>query len=315
MARRGSAWQGEARRGKANTNASDISWARFKRNCLDQSGETVDFKHLVLSGLRRVVATVKSNPVVSSLSLRLQQALYEDRFAGDCYGCSRGVYSSLEEAIRSAPDTKQVGFDHEHLAKEYVAAVTASLSVRSYDYPVLFWLDKLLSEGIRVLDFGGNAGKHFYAYRKYLQFPRDLEWRILEVPAVARAGEALRATLPPPHPVFCISSDSYLPDIFLASGSVQYVVSLVDVLPGRPRHLLINRLPIYDGPTYVTLQNRGSVFFASYVFNRQELFSSMTALGYKLIDLWDDDVDSCIIPFHPHESVEHYHGIYWRYGE
>jgi putative methyltransferase (TIGR04325 family) len=38
------------------------------------------------------------------------------------------------------------------------------------EYPLLFWLRPLLSNGMRVFDFGGYLGNGFYLYRPYLDY-------------------------------------------------------------------------------------------------------------------------------------------------
>jgi putative methyltransferase (TIGR04325 family) len=100
-------------------------------------------------------------------------------------------------------------------------------------------------------------------------------------------------------------------DLLLASGSVQYVGDLGEMLRGLqrpPKHLLINRLPLYDGPRFVTLQNEGPVFCPQYIFNRDEFVNSLGTAGYELVDVWDDPVDSAVIPFHV--TVVPYQGMY-----
>jgi putative methyltransferase (TIGR04325 family) len=77
-----------------------------------------------------------------------------------------------------------------------------------------------------------------------------------------------------------------------------------------PRHVLINRLPLDDGPAFVTLQNAGSAFCPMYVFNYDEFIDSLVAAGYELVDTWDDLVDGCIIPFH--NKAVPYRGFYLR---
>jgi putative methyltransferase (TIGR04325 family) len=106
----------------------------------------------------------------------------------------------------------------------------------------------------------------------------------------------------------------------LASGSMQYLAS-PDVLLGkmadqgvRPAHVLINRLPLYDGPRFVTLQNGGLVYYPQYVFNREMFISSIENLDYGLVDAWPDTADSCIIPFHAARSVRAYTGLYFQTG-
>jgi putative methyltransferase (TIGR04325 family) len=77
----------------------------------------------------------------------------------------------------------------------------------------------------------------------------------------------------------------------------------------RPRHILIDQLPLYDGPRFVTLQNGGLVRYPQYVFNRSEYLRTIANLGYELVDSWDCRNFSCIVPFHPGRSVRAYTGL------
>jgi putative methyltransferase (TIGR04325 family) len=110
-------------------------------------------------------------------------------------------------------------------------------------------------------------------------------------------------------------------DILLASGSMQYLASPARLLQNmldrriRPSHVLINRLPLYGGPQFVTLQNGGLVYYPQYVFNRETFINSIENLGYGLVDAWPDTADSCVIPFHPARSIATYTGLYFQTAE
>lgn len=89
------------------------------------------------------------------------------------------------------------------------------------------------------------------------------------------------------------------------------LIRLLACLEQPPNHLLINRLPLYDGKQFVSLQNGGKVFYPQFIFNRKQFIDSLTDIGYKLVDIWEDRVDSCIIPFYPEYSVPVYYGLYF----
>jgi putative methyltransferase (TIGR04325 family) len=77
----------------------------------------------------------------------------------------------------------------------------------------------------------------------------------------------------------------------------------------RPTYILINRVPLYSGQRFVTLQNGGLVYYPQYVFNREEYIGAIMNFGYRLIDCWDDTFDSCVIPFHHEKSLPNYKGL------
>lgn len=261
--------------------------------------------------MRRIV---KAIPLARSLYHHWQKLEYERRFSGDCYACFRGVYDNFEQAISSAPKTKKIGYNDCELAEEYQVELKTT-NLRSYDYPVLFWLNQLLKENVKVFDFGGNVGIHFYLYEKYISYPLGLEWLVCDLPEIVYCGKDIAEKEEKQLIFTCEFEQANKADIFLASGSIQYVECLsvsLSKLSNKPQHLLINRLPLYDGDKFVTLQNGGKVFYPQYVFNKKEFIDSLENLGYELVDIWEDLVDSCMIPFYLEKSVPFYHGLYFK---
>lgn len=246
-----------------------------------------------------------------------QASLFETK-AG--YSYFKGVYETFEQAIEDVPKNKSIGYDNEALAQEFKDELKVSIKVMTYDYPILFWLKSIFLEDaltLKVFDFGGNIGIHFYSYLDYLSYPTDLVWRVCEVPAIAQAGKELAEHRACRNLEFtdCFDEASGA-DIFLASGSIQYVQSLaksIENLSKKPLHLLLNRLPLHDSAAqFVTLQNGGQVFYPQYVFNKAQFIKSFSYLGYDLIDVWEDKEEGCLIPFHPEKSVPFYKGLYLR---
>jgi putative methyltransferase (TIGR04325 family) len=249
---------------------------------------------------------------------------YRQRFAGDCYGCWWGVFSSFDEAIRSAPDTKPVGATTPELAARHRAMLEQENwegrggLLNSYDYPVLFWLSELLKDESNrtVFDFGGSVGVHFYTYGGRLRFPPGLRWTICELPAISEVGRQIAVERNASIGFTTSFEEADGEDVLLASAIIQDVGDLGDMLRGLqrpPRHVLINRLPLDDGPAFVTLQNAGSAFCPMYVFNHDDFIDSLRAAGYELVDVWDDLVDGCIIPFH--DKAVPYRGFYLKRGD
>jgi putative methyltransferase (TIGR04325 family) len=109
-------------------------------------------------------------------------------------------------------------------------------------------------------------------------------------------------------------------DVLFAAGVLQYIeapplADLIGALRRPPTHLLLNKLPLNDGARFVTLQNARVSVTPQYVFNEREFLDPLIALGYQLVDRWDDYVHSCHIPFHHQREVEHYGGFYLRRPE
>ncbi len=98
-----------------------------------------------------------------------------------------------------------------------------------------------------------------------------------DVPEITKVGSETCAVMPNVSFVSDVAElKEHQLDILLVSGSLQYITSpdvLLQKIMGkglRPAHILLNRLPLYDGHRFVTLQNGGLVYYAQYVFNREE---------------------------------------------
>jgi putative methyltransferase (TIGR04325 family) len=266
--------------------------------------------------MRRIIRRI---PLARQIYRRYQESKYERQFSGDCYACFRGVYETFEEAIQAAPKTKSIGYDHSELAQEYQDIAERENTVKSYDYPILFWLNSIFNENntnLSIFDFGGNVGVHFYAYEKYIKYPVGLKWIVCDVPEIAKAGKELAERRGRSDLVFLSNFEEAMgKDIFFASGSIQYVENLSQSLLSlseKPKHLLLNRIPLYKGKQFVSLQNAGKVFLPSYVFNQANFIDLLKSIGYELIDMWEDRVDACMIPFKPENSVPFFHGLYLK---
>ena len=262
--------------------------------------------------LRELSVEIQSVPILKSVL----KAYYERLFSTTGSGMFRGVYRNFQEAMQAAPRTKKVGFNHEELIDMYRDRL---LGVYPEDYPVLFWLRPIIREGCRVFDFGGHRGHHFYSYQSFIEYPKDFSWTVCEVPVIAKAGEELAGEKNETYRLN-FTTDFRAADgatIFLAAGSLHYVESppLADALGSLrivPRHLILNKVPLYDGEPYVTLQNGGVAFHPLHVYNRHEFVSSIYKLGYEPIDEWQVPTRHGRIPFHLEASFPAYSGLYFR---
>lgn len=246
------------------------------------------------------------------------ERIYERRFASNCTGCFRGVFDTFAEANRSAPLTKSLGFNSSECAREFQDRLTR---VFSFDYPVLFWLARLVKEGASVFDYGGHAGTHFYAYSRYLDYPASLSWLVCDLPEITRVGEERARQSGRRQIEFTTRfEDGVRSHILIAAGSLQYIESpslpeLLSRSAVKPAHLLLNKVPLYHGEQFVTLQNGGVAFHPQYVFNKERFITGFTALGYHLKDTWDVETHPGRIPFHPEKSFRCHSGLYFTLEE
>jgi putative methyltransferase (TIGR04325 family) len=227
----------------------------------------------------------------------------------------RGVYENFRQAEAAAPRGQKIGYNHEDLARQYRAEL--NLHLDNSEYPVLYHLSRILKDQCVILDFGGNIGVHYVRYRKYL----DLEvvrWIVCDMPEITKVGQEVCAGWS--NVAFINDIDQLRDrriDVFLACGSLQYIESpdlLLTKLGDRgirPRHMLIDQLPLYSGRRFVTLQNGGPVYYAQYVFNHEDYINTIANLGYELVDSWACSNHPCIIPFHTERSFRAYSGLYF----
>ncbi len=223
------------------------------------------------------------------------------------------MFETFAQANQSAPKSKPLGFNIPEYANEFSERRN---EIYSFDYPILFWLAKLLKENSKVFDYGGHLGTHYYAYARYLSYPIGMRWTVCDLPVITRMGEELSLKENAASISFTndfASADGS--DVLIAAGSLQYIEKpslsvMLRRLVQQPAHILLNKLPLYDGPQFVTLQNGGPSFHPQYVFNRKEFVSSLEAIGYNLKDHWSVPTHAGYIPFHPENSFPCHSGLY-----
>ncbi len=257
--------------------------------------------------------------VVEKIPVVSDYYYYHRKFPRSLTAC-RGVYSSFEEAQRSVPKGYKAGYSQPEIDQHHsVAQLTANSEVggfNSIDYPILLWLKSSFANHSSVFDLGGNVGLAYYGYRKYLNYPHDLRWVVCEIPEIATAGEELAREQNVQNLFFTTEfAKADGSEILLTCGTLQYLdatlAELIDQLKTKPRHLLINHVPFYDGEPFITLQNIGYAVCPYRIQNRTEFINSLVSLGYKLTDSWEIN-RTCFIPFHPGRFVRAYHGFYFQ---
>ena len=263
----------------------------------------------------RAVRRLLDGPVARPVS---PQWTVEHFLSSQGSGFHYGVFATFAQARAWLPRSKE--FDHAPLVAEYVAP--RARRIFSYDYPVLLWLLRAFQGGATsVLDFGGSVGVHFYGYRRHIQVPANLTWRVVEVPTMAAIGRNLATTSAATGLSFTgdltqalMSSSS---DIWMASDALQYVDAarprqLLERCFARPKHLLLNKLPLYEGDDFVTTQNIGAGSFAPLqVFNRRRYIEEIQAAGYVLWNKWLVPERSLYLPGHPERSIPSFTGLYF----
>lgn len=233
-------------------------------------------------------------------------------FAGGHQRIFRSLYRDFSSAAADAPAGKQLGYDGD-------ATTTRHAHERHFlypsDYPILFWLSRLLPQSKLLFDLGGDVGNRYLAFRKYLTYPEHLTWLVNDIPAVVAFGRRIAEQEASAHLQF--SADRIRlkeADILLASGVLQVLEDwdrFLQAEPTLPRHLLINRTPVSNQPYAVTLHSIGVAFVPYQIFNREVFVSAFVSLGYRLVDEWITPELGCLIPDQPSYSLKSYSGFYF----
>jgi putative methyltransferase (TIGR04325 family) len=270
--------------------------------------------HLLVH-LRRGVRRARKLAQTSPLVLELRRRAREREFAAGQGTGFCGVHATYEAALRAAPPVKTIGYDQAAAASMYRERLQR---VYPSDYPVIFWLARLIPGARNVFDFGGHVGIAYYAYQRYLGVPAGLRWTVCDVPAVVQSGRALAAERGATGLSFTERfADAEGADVLLAAGSLQYLPSghlerELRALGARPRHVVLNKLPVHPALEYVTIQDTGPAFHAYTVFRRDRLVGAVEGLGYELVDAWDNPDLCCRVPGFPDHDIPAYSGFYFR---
>ena len=106
-------------------------------------------------------------------------------------------------------------------------------------------------------------------------------------------------------------------DVWTTSGAIQYIEDarpsdLLRRCETRPRHLLLNKLPLYAGEDFVTTQNLGTGCFSPvHVYNRARFIKDIEDLGYTLRDHWEVNERSLYVPGHSERCFGSFSGLYF----
>jgi putative methyltransferase (TIGR04325 family) len=258
---------------------------------------------------RRMSRTTWRIPLVR----QVLEADYARSFARMPKNRFRGVYASFAEAQASIPATAKVGYDHDAMAGLYRHRMDKA---NPSDYAVLFWLKGIIDARSFVFDFGGHVGVAYHGWRNYLGYPPGMRWLVHDVPAIVKVGAELARDRPSEGLAFTSDlAGARGCTIFLAAGSLQYVDESLPALLARtgtlPRHLIVNKMPLYEGPTFVTVQSTGRAFHPYRIYNRAEFVAEVVALGYRVVDDWNNREQYCEIPFAHDRDIDAYSGYYF----
>ncbi len=225
-----------------------------------------------------------------------------------------GAYPTREAALAAIPQDVLAGYDHREVAP---VSFERMCELVLWDYPILFWLARLLPDAPHVVDAGGHMGTKYRAFSKVLALDPPVSWTIYDLPEIVRAGraraeaEGLRALAFVEDP-----SEVAAVDVFLASGLFQYldvpIATMLGRLPRLPPHLLVNKVANWDGKTTFTLENFGVALVPYQIRNTKEFLGEASQLGYEVVDEWQIAPLSHQLDTHPKLGHWSSSGFYMR---
>lgn len=238
----------------------------------------------------------------------LYQKFFKPNFPAICHG----IFATYKEASASIPQSCLTGFENEVAPK---VLQDHFMIWHQQDYPVALWLSRIIQANDTVFDYGGGLGRCYYAYRKYVPYPEGLHWQVCDLETMMKQGASLAekrgATTLSFTPEFSRSSEC---NILISCGTLQYIeedmVANLAKQTRKPRHVLINNIPMHDGAEYFTVQSSTHSLNPYRIFDRQKFISGFEKIGYELVDIWHCNREEHIL-FHP-EKKGPFMGLYFK---
>ena len=210
-----------------------------------------------------------------------------------------GSYGSFDAAALAMPSSKPSGFDNaEQARKNY------SPQIFFYDYPCLFWLGRSFREGLRsVFDLGGHTGIKFHAFRRMLDYPKNLTWTVCDVPGVVQAGREIAAERGAGSQLSFTThfEEASGCDILYIGGTLQFLpqtlAGIIDALPIKPKRIILNTTPVHAQHSIYTISSLGFAFSPYRIEHYDNLIAQLIAAGYRRRDVWKNTGKPIEVPF------------------
>jgi putative methyltransferase (TIGR04325 family) len=192
-----------------------------------------------------------------------------DFFSGFFYGWS-GNFQSWDEALKNSD-----GYDSPDILK---LVRSSALKVRDgefnyernsvlfsriqYSFPLLaglMWIAARNKGCNNILDFGGSLGSSYFQNRKFLESLADINWCIVEQPALVKCGidDFQNGNL---HFFYSVQDciNTYNINVCVLSSVLQYLEKpyekLDEIIATGVRFIIIDRTPFVKGKNRITIQ-------------------------------------------------------------
>ena len=247
------------------------------------------------------------------------QSFYTGRIMSrrDHTGLHSGIYSSYADALAHIPPARLAGWDHDESSTLWLDQIDP---VRPSTYPIFFWVKQLCGESHALVDLGGSIGLTYYGYRRFAKLPANATWTVVEVPKMALQGAKIAVREQAANLAFVDQfADVHRCDILLSAGALQFmetsIPGLLESLPNKPRHVLLNKLPVTPLEDCWTLHNYGPAVTPQRLFNEGTFLRYFEDKGYRLRDRWAVQDLDCLIPFYPQRFIRNFSGFYFELAE
>ena len=229
----------------------------------------------------------------------------------------RGVFQSYSQAMgRSNSATDQYDLvNREKALHEERERESFDRPIPDFDYPLMFWLNRLLKPAGSIVDLGGSVGHFFYRSQHYFDHPPGIDWKIAELPEAVELGRRFAVERKATGLSFFDSGQTppwRAADILMTAGTLQYMKESIEEVLSRfeikPDHILINSLPMHPTHDFWTLQDLDTCEVPYHVFSEPDWLAGMERQGYRIVDRWSQS-RAIQIPFHPDRGVERYWGF------
>lgn len=223
-----------------------------------------------------------------------------------------GAYPDRETAIAHAPASKPNSYDDDEIAPLNFHLMSET---HIWDYPILYWLDRLIHPDTEILDAGGHFGTKFIAFRDRIAM-NMVHWNVYDLPATMRAARKLQEAGELPAQInFSDKLDTFgRTDILLASGLLQYLDEefhdFLNRLGEPPQHILLNKVATREGNSVVSLEKIGNGRIPYQIRNRAAFEDSIAEMGYLIRDSWQIPSLSRVIATHPSLGASISRGYY-----
>jgi putative methyltransferase (TIGR04325 family) len=147
-----------------------------------------------------------------------------------------------------------------------------------------------------------------------------MNWHVVDLPEMVKRGRERHAVLGSSMITFGTElAASPSANVMLMLGVIQYLpdpfgeqcVGILETISALPDHILINKIPLTDGPDAWSIQGHVTSAIVCRFFNRKKFIGYFEQHGYRLRDKWIVHELCADIPFNPEHTLRYYEGLYF----